>query len=51
MKIGTNFEHLIAMIVIESYLQKGFHKLSETEDRHLNELSGMVEKWEMDNYQ
>lgn len=51
MKIETNFGYLIAMIVIESYLQKGFHKLSETEDRHLDELSTMVEKWEMNNYQ
>ncbi|SHM03966.1 hypothetical protein [Chitinophaga sp. CF418] len=44
MKIETNYQYLIAMIVIEPYLQKGFENLSETEDRHLYEISESVGK-------
>lgn len=50
MKIATDFQYIAVMIVIESYLQKGFKNLSETEDRQLFELSKLVEKWEIDRY-
>lgn len=47
MKIETKQQYYEAMAAIESYLQKGFSNLSETEDSHLNELSKAVEIWEM----
>ncbi|SDG56055.1 hypothetical protein [Chitinophaga filiformis] len=50
MKIETNFQYFIAMIVIASYLRKGFDKLSETENRHLDEISRSVENWEINHY-
>jgi antitoxin component HigA of HigAB toxin-antitoxin module len=49
-KIETKQQYYEAMAVIESYLQKGFSNLSDTEDSHLNELSRAVEIWEMKEY-
>ena len=39
-----------AMAEIESYLQKGFSKLTDQEDNRLDELSRSVEAWEIKQY-
>lgn len=38
------------MAEIESYLQKGFSNLTETEENHLDDLSRAVEAWELKEY-
>lgn len=44
--IYNNKAYYEAMAEIESFLQKGFDKLSAKEERRLNELSDAVETWE-----
>lgn len=38
------------MAEIESYLQKGFSNLTETEENHLDGLSRAIEVWELKEY-
>lgn len=49
-KIITKQQYYSAMAEIESYLQKGFSNLTETEENHLDELSRAVEVWELKEY-
>lgn len=49
-KIENKQQYYTAMAEIESYLQKGFSKLTEQEDNRLDELSRAVEAWEIKEY-
>jgi len=49
-KIENKEQYYSVMAKIESYLQKGFSKLTEKEDRNLAELSKAVEAWELKEY-
>ena len=49
-KINNKQQYYSAMAEIESYLQKGFSNLTETEENHLDELSRAVEVWELKEY-
>jgi len=49
-KIETKQEYYAAMAEIEGYLQKGLSNLSEVEDKRLEELSIVVEAWEIQVY-
>lgn len=50
MKIENKQQYYSAMAEIETYLQKGFSKLSKKEDLRLHELSVAVEAYEMIEY-
>ncbi len=47
MTISNKQQYYSAMADIESYLQKGFSKLTEKEEDHLEKLSKAVEAWEL----
>jgi antitoxin component HigA of HigAB toxin-antitoxin module len=49
-KIENKQQYYTAMAEIESYLQKGFSKLTDQEDNRLDELSRAVEAWEIKQY-
>jgi antitoxin component HigA of HigAB toxin-antitoxin module len=49
-KINNKQQYYSAMAEIESYLQKGFSNLTETEENHLDDLSRAVEAWELKEY-
>lgn len=50
MKIENKQQYYSAMAEIETYLQRGFSKLSKKEDQRLHELSVAVEAYEMVEY-
>lgn len=49
-KIENKQQYHTAMAEIETYLQKGFSRLTKKEDQRLHELSIAVEAWEMIEY-
>jgi HTH-type transcriptional regulator/antitoxin HigA len=49
-KITSKQQYYQAMAEIESYLQKGFSKLTPEEDDRLDALSKAVEAWELKEY-
>lgn len=49
-KINSKQQYYTAMAEIESYLQKGFSKLTVEEDDRLEALSKAVEAWELKEY-
>ena len=49
-KIINKQQYYQAMAEIESYLQKGFSKLTTEEDNRLDALSKAVETWELKEY-
>lgn len=50
MKIALNSQYHSALAEIETYIEKGFKKLSKTETERLKQLSLAVEKYEMEKY-
>ena len=51
MKISTNSQYHSALAKIESYIEKGFDNLTESETNKLKTLSLSVEEYEMKKFQ